>query len=202
MVVFTAIGMISCNQNGRQATSRSEPDTEQINPPDTVVQKISDGETLQVVAGASVGTLVLKTLVSDSLFLTLGKPDSGDAAMCKSWSMWYWGERELDLFAVCDPDVDMQKTLKMIRLKGFDYTLERQGGYITPKSSLEDIQLSFPKGNMIAIDPESTLVSDSLYQVPVDGIAFEIDPQGKNTAVLIFPKGTELEHQYIPRQHQ
>src|SRR3546814_4847802 len=61
---------------------------------------------------------------SSDLFDRLGKPDSGDAAMCKSWAMWYWKDsirntsNEFDVYSSCDPDLDMRKSIQILRLSG------------------------------------------------------------------------------------
>lgn len=166
--------------------------------PDTVLHKFSKSDTLEIRPGAAVGTLVLKTLISDSLWLDLGRPDSSDAAMCKSWSMWYWGDRELDLFSVCDPEVDMQKTLKIIRVRGFRYRILQEGIHLNTSSELAEIQAQFPQGRLVDMGPEGIPNTHDLYQDTTQGIAFELNAEGKQAGVLIFPKGTSLEHQYIP----
>lgn len=200
-------GTYACNQTSENAEEEglgermiSREDSLLIPPADTVLDLISDSDSLIVAPGGSIGMLVLKTEFPGAAVNRLGRPDSSDAATCKSWSMWYWdqNQRELDIFAACDPEVDMRKTMKIIRISGFEYTAEQDGGTVDQRSSFEDIRSTFPTGHMIAIGPDGSSRSDSLYQVPDKGIAFEIDSSGKQKAILVFPVEESLEHHYIP----
>src|SRR5690606_23522080 len=108
LVIGACTGNKTQNSSKISQTDSTKNKTQAI---DSVKLKLSDSDTIFVIAGKSLGRFELKQEVEQAqLFDILGKADSADAAMCKSWSMWYLDKsspkKELDVYAVCDADVD------------------------------------------------------------------------------------------------
>jgi len=186
------------NQNSQKASQTDSTKTG-MQTIDSVKLKLSNSDTVFVQAGKSLGRFELKQEVEQAqLFNILGKADSADAAMCKSWSMWYLDkkspEKELDVYAVCDADVDMRKTIQIIWLNNVDFTTEKG---ISSTSTLNQLKAAYPTAeSMEGIETSSskkiTLVDD------VDsGIAFEIT-NDKITSVAIHTPGEKITNTYLP----
>src|SRR5690606_30171853 len=115
---------------------------------DTIVSKFTDQEIIRVVAGNSIGDFLIDQEVEDSnLFNRLGEVESADAAMCNSWCMWCFGDeanevtREFDMYAGCDADIDMKKSIQVRRLSNVD--LELDNG-ISCGTNLSVLKESYP----------------------------------------------------------
>src|SRR5690606_12446426 len=119
------------------------------------------------------------------IFEVLGKADSTDAAMCKSWNAWFLNKelprKEFNVYSVCDPNYDMKKSIKIIRLANAEFTTEKG---ITNKSTLKDLQEHLSEKVTIEDleNPSSDIVT--LVDFESEGIAFEI-MNNKITAVIV-----------------
>lgn len=145
----------------------------------------------QVVPGESVGRIRLGDS-EENVISIIGSPQLGDAAMCKSWSRWEWGEplHVLEVFASCDPKKDMEKTVQQIRFSGIPF--ETASG-VSPKSTFAKIRHEFTDLAASATFKDKAtgqqmIIMDQTRQ----GIAFVVnakgkqpDPQGKCHMIII-----------------
>ena len=145
---------------------------------DPVIQKLAARTGAQVVPGKSVGNIKLGE-VNEKLNSILGEPVMGDAAMCKSWSRWKWGDpaHVVEIFESCDPQKDMRKTVQQIRIAGVPLGTRDD---ISTKSTFAQIN-----GRFQDLVTEATFTSREtgkplivLDQVE-QGIAFVVDATGK-----------------------
>jgi hypothetical protein len=173
-------------------------------PVDSIVYKLAGGPVLKVTPGTSIGKLQLKMELDRSpAFELLGKADSSDAAMCKSWSMWYWKDsagiqKEFDLYAVCDPDVDMKKTIQVLRIQGADFMTRRGSSKL---SSLAELKAQYPEISRLGEFSNPEGASITLWDDIKAGIAFELPypDTGKNiSAVMIHQPGKKITETYLP----
>jgi len=157
----------------------------------------------QLVPGQSVGKIRIGDS-EESVVSLVGIPKLGDAAMCKSWSRWEWGDplHVLEIFSSCDPKQDMRKTVQQIRFSGIPF--ETANG-ISPKSTFAQIQQKFKGLKVAAFFKEKTtgqqrVILDQTQQ----GIAFVVDakdtkpnPQGKCHMIIIHPPGKNAVDTYL-----
>ncbi|GAA4300457.1 hypothetical protein [Compostibacter hankyongensis] len=178
-------------------------------PPDTQLQKIAGGDTLLLVPGKAAGKVLLKAEVEKSrIFDLLGPADSGDAAMCKSWAMWYWGDtvaaqgKELDIYSVCDPDIDMRKSIQLVRVSGVPF---RTATGLSENSAAADIRRQHPHATSLGRfkKPDGSIIS--LLDDVAAGITFELAPaggpdtgEGRCTGADIHLPGKKVTDTYIP----
>lgn len=203
--------MLACNQSAKESTEQqlgermiSREDSLLLPPVDTVLNKIANGDSLIVAPGGSIGALVLETMLSDSIMARLGRADSSDAAMCKSWSMWYWSDsirhssNEFDVYAACDPSLDMRKSIQILRLSGAKFITDRG---ISEKSTRDEVKTMFPTiqsfGTFLTPDGKEIVLLDD----PVSGISFEFNASDslKNIAgIVVYQPGSKLTDAYLP----
>lgn len=150
----------------------------------------------RITAGQAAGTLALKA-PSDSLFARFGKPDSVAADMCKDLSYWYPGKAVLGVYSLCDNDLDMRKSIRMILLSGYPFST---AAGITDQSNYQAVRERYPGAR-----PIGTFSRDGQTVVVVDdegkGIAFELSDTtagGRCTGVVIHPAGEAVTASNIP----
>jgi len=200
--VITILIIGSCTGNTTQNSdeiSQTDSTKTKAQPIDSVKLKLSDGDTVFVIAGKSLGRFELKQEVEQAqLFDVLGKADSADAAMCKSWSMWYLDKqspkKELDVYAVCDANVDMRKTIQILRLSNVDFTTEKG---ITSTSTLSQLKTTYPNAENIEGIENSSSTEIILIDDIASGIAFEIS-NNQITSVAIHTPGEKITDTYLP----
>jgi hypothetical protein len=132
----------------------------------------------QVVPGKSVGRIRIGES-GENLSAMLGKPQLGDAAMCKSWSRWEWGNPQyvVEVFESCDHQQDMKKTVQQIRFSGLPF--ETQEG-ISLKSTFAQIEEHFRGLTAAATYKDKSTGQEIIIMDQVQqGIAFVLDAQGK-----------------------
>jgi len=166
---------------------------------DSVALKIGGGGRILVRAGEAIGRFQIKQEIEDAgIFGVLGKADSGDAAMCKSWSMWYLDKKapvkEFDVYAACDPDLDMKKSIKILRLAHVRFSMENG---ISNNSSVNQLKETFPEALILEKLESSSSEFITLIDDVSSGVAFEIT-DNKIAAVLIHQPGEELMNTYLP----
>lgn len=205
-LVFTCLLLIllsSCTQrtdNSRLKTGDSVSNQSAADSAiDSITLKIGDGDHILVRAGEAIGRFQIKQEIEDAgIFGVLGKADSGDAAMCKSWSMWYLDKRapikEFDVYAACDPDLDMKKSIKILRLANVRFSMENG---ISNSSSIDRLKESFPKALILENIESTSSEFVTLIDDVSSGVAFEIT-DNKIAAVLIHQSGEELMNTYLP----
>ncbi len=157
----------------------------------------------QVVPGKSVGKIRIGDS-EESVMSLVGVPKLGDAAMCKSWSRWEWGNPQhvLEVFASCDAKQDMKKTVQQIRFSGIPF--ETASG-VSPKSTFAAIQQNF-KGLKVAafFKDKTTGQQRIILDQEQQGIAFVVDakdtkpmPQGKCHMIIIHAPGKKAIDTYL-----
>lgn len=192
--------IIGCTGNSAQNSQEvSQVDSSQNTAVDSVKLKLSDSDTIFVIAGKSLGRFELKQEVEQAqLFDILGKADSSDAAMCKSWNMWHLDKRspkkELDVYAVCDADVDMRKTIQIMRLSHVNFITEKG---ITSTSTLGELKTAYPNAESIEGIETSSSTQITLIDDVASGIAFEIN-NDQVTSVSIHAPGEKIINTYLP----
>jgi len=160
----------------------------------------------QLIPGLSVGRIRLGES-AEFLRSLLGKPQLGDAAMCKSWERWEWGggQQVLEIFESCDAKQDMKKTVQQIRFSGLSFGT-REGIFL--KSTFAKIRQQFPDLTAVAVFTDKStgrpmIIMDQISQ----GIAFVMDaknnqpdPQGKCRTIIIHMPGKKAVDTYLQPQ--
>lgn len=192
--------------NGREHPKASRPDADGIareematTSEDSLYLRLAGSEEsempLHLTAGKAAGTLELKA-PSDSLFARFGKPDSVAVDMCKDLSYWYSDEALLGVYSLCDNDLDMRKSVRMILLSGYPFST---GAGVTDQSDYQTVRQSYP-GAL----PIGTFTRGEQKVVVVDdakkGITFELSDTtgGHCTGVVIHPAGEAVTASNIP----
>ncbi|WP_157970299.1 hypothetical protein [Albibacterium indicum] len=172
---------------------------------DTVISKFTDQETIRVVAGNSIGDFLIGQEVEESnLFNRLGEVDSADAAMCKSWSMWYFDDevneakREFDLYSACDVDIDMRKSTQVMRLGNIDFELDNG---ISLGDDLSVLKESYPNAIELTYTDASNGEIIQVFDDIAEGIAFEVS-NGVVRAVIVHVPDQSIENMYLPFYQQ
>ena len=155
----------------------------------------------QLVPGESVGKIHLGE-AAPNLESILGKPQAGDAAMCKSWSRWQWGDplHVLEVFESCDPKHDMKKTVQQIRFSGIPYETH---DHISLKSTFGKIQETFAGLKAVAtFKDKATGKQMIILDQKQDGIAFVFNfqdnqPQGNCQMIIVHPRGQNAISTYL-----
>lgn len=179
--------LAACNQSPSKSTQ-----TKKI--ADTVFNTIISTEEKQVsaakliVPGKSIGHIILREN-ADSVYKTLGKPDSGDAAMGKSLSTWYANHDpkgyQTQIFCsrnMGNPD-ETTSRVKQIRVTS-PYFKTTEG--IGVGSTLKEIDAVFKVKKTISYDKKKPPYA--IYDNE-KGIAFEIENNQKCTAVIVYLPG-------------
>lgn len=199
-VIILSIAACTNNANKNSVDTLQENSSEdKTQPVDSVKLKLSDSDTIFVIAGKSLGRFELNQEVEQAqLFDILGKADSADAAMCKSWSMWYLDKnspkKELDVYATCDPKVDMRKTIQILRLSNVDFTTDKG---ISSTSTLNELKIAYPAAQSIEDIETSSSIKITLIDDIASGIAFEIS-NNQITSVAIHTPGEKITDTYLP----
>ncbi|MEO6906369.1 MAG: hypothetical protein ABI210_00630 [Abditibacteriaceae bacterium] len=157
----------------------------------------------QIVPGKSVGKIRIGGF-ADNLAAILGKPQLGDAAMCKSWSRWEWGDplHVLEVFESCDPDHDMKKTVQQILFSGIPF--KTQEG-ISSESTFAEIQQKVPTLRGVDTFKDKTTGKQMIIMdQKQDGIAFVFDAKGDQPdlegrchMIIIHPRGKKVLDTYL-----
>jgi len=155
----------------------------------------------QLVPGKSVGKIQLGEAAPD-LNSILGKPQAGDAAMCKSWSRWQWGDplHVLEVFESCDPKQNMKKTVQQIRFSGLPYETH---DHISLKSTFAKIQETFAGLKAVAtFKDKATGKQMVIMDQKQDGIAFVFNsqdnqPQGNCQMIIVHQPGQDAISTYL-----
>lgn len=170
---------------------------------DIIVAKFTDQSIIRVVAGNSIGDFLIDQEVEESnLFNRLGEVDSADAAMCKSWSIWYLEDKntpahpvaEFDVYSACDAEIDMKKSIQVMRLNEVDFEMDNG---ISFGDDLSIIKESYPDAVELSF---TDALSDTIVRVYDDveaGIAFELRDD-EVRAVIVHVPNQGIENMYLP----
>lgn len=205
--IVLLFSIASCaNQSPRETTDEVTGDSVSAGltaEPDTIIAKFTDQETIRVVPGNSIGDFLIDHEIEESnLFNRLGEVDSSDAAMCKSWSMWYFSDNdqvsetnpEFDVYASCDPDLDMRKSIRVMRLRNIEFALDNGISLGTDLSVLKE---NYPEGRQLSFTHTNTGNPVIVYDDLASGVAFEIT-DSKVRAVIVHTPDQEIQHSYLP----
>lgn len=192
VTLLTLSGSMACNNANNQnaetpiATSLSDAQFVSIEHPDTFLLKIK-GDRPLIIPGEAIGRLEVGA-VTDSLE-KLGRPDKGDAGMCKSLSRWFYGDstlspkKQLDVFAACDPEDDMRPHLKWIRTTDPLFRTEKGIGV---GSTLKEIKENF---SPLVPFADYTAVGDSakmqMLSAKSRGITFEMAVEADTCRAIV-----------------
>lgn len=187
----------------RPPKSTGNVDMNRLDPRSARISKLMGA---QVVPGESVGKLRLGDF-EETVVSLIGAPQLGDAAMCKSWTRWEWGNPQhvVELFSSCDAKKDMKKTVRQIRFSGLPF--ETATG-ITPQSTFAQIEQHYKDLEVAAMfKDKATGQQRMILDQPRLGIAFEVDaidtrpnPNGKCHMIIIYPPGQKVIDTELPPQ--
>ncbi|QAA82805.1 hypothetical protein EI546_14240 [Aequorivita sp. H23M31] len=145
----------------------------------------------EIIPGKRLGNIILNensTAVKDSL----GKPDSGDAAMGKAVATWHQGSKDqLSIYTTTQMGVEDFSRIKAIRTLSPDY---KTNDNLAVDSTLDEIEINY-KLNKVG-DFTSEDHNYILYST-VEGIGFEIGEDGKCHGIVLTEKGTEPQQLYL-----
>lgn len=180
--------LFSCKENSEKATlnSQNQQASENISQSKTKLAYANE-----IIPGKRLGSIILNknaTAVLDSL----GKPDSGDAAMGKAISTWGKGDDDLlTLYTTTQMGVENFSRIKAIRSLSKDFKTEDNLGV---SSSIEALKRYY------RLDPAGKFTFDGkhyfLYTTH-KGIAFEIGMNQKCHGILLYPINAEPETFYL-----
>lgn len=159
--------------------------------------KIVDGRFL-LVPGRSVGETSLGENMED-VGKRLGRPDGGDAAMGKAWSIWYSNDstagepNELAIYSSYRDTSMRVRDVKQIRITSNKF--KTQDGYGTGRS-LYDTKLKFPAMEMLSSYLTAKKDTVLVYDAKPDGIGFEF-LKGKSIAITVHPENKSVNETYL-----
>ncbi len=177
--------------NGEIVDSLQPKITLAIKPIDTLVD--SSG---LIIPGKSIGQVYLNER-GDSIFSKLGKPDTGDAAMGKSVSIYKNKENgsEFKIYFITNMgEPDEAPRAKLFHTNSSFFSTENN---LRIGSNLEEIKKYFPDLKhlaVITIDKESL----QLYDAVKEGIAFEINSENICKGITLHLGGEVLQPTYLP----
>lgn len=146
----------------------------------------------QIIPGKRLGSIILNqnaTAILDSL----GKPDSGDAAMGKAISTWdQGGNNLLTLYTTTQMGVENFSRIKAIRSLSKDFKTVDNLGVNSSLAELKRYYKLNPVGKFTYNGKHYFLYTTE------KGIAFEVGLNEKCKGVLVYLQDTNLENFYLP----
>ncbi|WP_026452506.1 hypothetical protein [Aequorivita capsosiphonis] len=190
ILLLSIVSLISCKEEPKKTEEnieQNEPTSQQPIETESINQNYGN----QIIPGKRLGAIILNenaTAVLDSL----GKPDSGDAAMGKAVSTWYEGSKNLlSIYTTTKMGVEDFSRIKAIRSLSPDFKTEQGFGV---NSTLSEIGKNF-KLNKIGVflfeGKNYTLFSSD------EGISFEVGEDQKCHGIVITEKGTSPAQFYL-----
>ncbi len=188
--VLSLILLISCKKETKKIADTIKQD--QQSSLQTTKTETNDQEYVnQIIPGKRLGNIILNentTVVLDSL----GKPDSGDAAMGKAISTWRKDSNNLlSIYTTTKMGIEDFSRIKAIRSLSPDFKTISDLGV---NSTLSEIERYF-KLNKIGVFPLNGK-SYRLYSSD-EGIGFEVGEDQKCHGIVIAEKGTSPEQHYL-----
>lgn len=187
---FACIVIISaCLNKSERNSSADSSATVHSEATDTTVAGTDAGkpsENWLLVPGVSAGQTNINENAED-VMKRLGKPDGGDAAMGKAVSIWYTHHdstaHSIAIYSSRNMGNDETPRVKQIRVTSPSFSTEED---IHTGSSLSDIEKKFTVKKAEAYKDAG--VDYAVYDSE-KGIAFEIGPDSKSTAIIIHEPG-------------
>lgn len=158
---------------------------------------------LMIVPGKSIDKVFLGQDMSE-VFKLLGNPSDGDAAMGKSWGIWYLRDStdtrkgELSVYSSYKDSTMSSKDVKQIVVSATNYRTDKG---LRIGVSLDEIKAVFPNVKKAAVYLNA-VKKDSLivYDVEEEGIAFDVRNKGDHfftTAITVHPKKVSVNSTYL-----
>ncbi|NRF40854.1 hypothetical protein [Pedobacter foliorum] len=158
---------------------------------------------LMIVPGKSIDKVFLGQDMSE-VFKILGNPSDGDAAMGKSWGIWYLRDStdtkkgELSVYSSYKNNSMSTKDVKQIVVSATNYRTDKG---LRIGVSLDEIKAVFPDVKKAAVYL-NTAKKDSLvvYDAENEGIAFDVRNKGDHfftTAITVHPKNVSVNSTYL-----
>ena len=190
ILFLSIISLISCKE-GPKKTEKYIEQNEQT--PEQAIETESNNQSYEsrIIPGERLGSIVLNenaTAVLDSL----GKYDSGDAAMGKAIFTWHEdSDNLLSIYTTTKMGVEGFSRIKAIRTMSSGFKTKENLGV---KSTLSEIEKHF-KLNKIGVFPLEGK-NYSLY-ANADGISFEVGEDQKCHGIVLTEKETSPEQLYL-----
>lgn len=187
---FSILLFFNCTEKRSKETEKPLTQSEANSPTILAENSKKDNYANQIIPGKSLGSIILNqnaTTVLDSL----GKPDSGDAAMGKAISTWKKGDNLLTLYTTTQMGVENFSRIKAIRSLSKDFKTADNLGV---SSSIDALKRYY------RLDPIGKFTFNGkhyfLYTTP-KGIAFEIGMNQMCNGVLLYSQDTDPENYYL-----
>jgi hypothetical protein len=178
----------------KETPKKTVDNKDKTNSPDKTIQKEKHGigYQKQIVPGKRLGSIILNqdaTAIMDSL----GKPDSGDAAMGKALSTWGKNPNHiLTLYTSRQMGVEDFSRVKVIRTLSPDYRTEDNLGVNTPLAELKRYYRLEYAGKFAYNGKHYLLYTTN------KGIAFEVGMNQKCHGVLLYDRNENVTATYLP----
>lgn len=190
ILFLSIISLISCKQKSTETDKNIDQNEQTSAQASQIESNIYDYKN-QIIPGERLGTINLNenaTAVLDSL----GKPDTGDAAMGKAVSTWHEDSNNfLSIYTSTQMGVEVFSRIKAIRSLSPDFKTEQNLGV---SSTLSEIEKYF-KLNKIGV---FTFKGKSYTLYPSEeGISFEIGEDQKCYGIVLTEKGTTPNQLYL-----
>lgn len=158
---------------------------------------------LMIVPGKSIDKVFLGQDMLE-VFKILGNPSDGDAAMGKSWGIWYLRDStdtrkgELSVYSSYKDSTMSTKDVKQIVVSATNYRTDKG---LRIGVSLDEIKAVFPDVKKAAVY-FNTVKKDSLvvYDAEEEGIAFDVRNRSDHfftTAITVHPKNVSVNSTYL-----
>jgi hypothetical protein len=214
-LIAITLGAAACNESRRESTREEHTTTTMPAPADSSstvtlsapVKADTAGAKMHsypldagandwiLVPGESAGVTLINSDL-DEVIKRLGRPDSGDAAMQKSVSVWYGnhdpGEHSVVIYATRSPGNDEVARVKQIRVNAPKFEAVSGVGVGTNEKDIRSRYKVREVETYTGLDGKKSKVLDS-----EDGIAFEIGADGICDAVVIHAPGKDQYGSYL-----
>lgn len=158
---------------------------------------------LMIVPGKSIDKVFLGQDMLE-VFKILGNPSDGDAAMGKSWGIWYLRDStdtkkgELSVYSSYKDSTMSSKDVKQIVVNATNYRTDKG---LRIGVSLDEIKAVFPNVKKAAVYVNA-VKKDSLivYDAEEEGIAFDVRNKADHfftTAITVHPKNVSVNSTYL-----
>lgn len=187
--LFFALIIISCNNdNKRESETQTQITTQNI----SRKGNLSKNNSQKIIAGESVGNIIVEQDAAP-IIDSLGKPDTGDAAMGKSIMTWNGEDGELlTIYTSQKMGVEDFSRIKAIRILSEKYKTEDNLGVNSPLADLKRYYRLDYAGKFAFQGKHYILYSTN------KGIAFEVGMNQKCHGVLIYPENSQPTDLYLP----
>ncbi|MDP2686244.1 MAG: hypothetical protein Q8O62_03425 [Aequorivita sp.] len=187
---FSILLFFNCSEKSKKSESPLKQN--EANSPTILEEnKKKDNYANQIIPGKRLGSIILNqnaTAVLDSL----GKPDSGDAAMGKAISTWKKGDNLLTLYTTTQAGIENFSRIKAVRSLSKDFKTVDNLGVNSSLAKLKRYYKLNPVGKFTYNGKHYFLYTTE------KGIAFEVGLNEKCKGVLVYLQDTNLENFYLP----